>query len=198
MYATLAGGLLLAQEEHEREGIDLILPAKEELIWGIICFAVVSFVLIKIAFPKIREAVAAREKKIQSDLEAAEGAKNEAQTQLDDYKKQLAEARAEANKIIEEARQSAEEVRKDLIAKSEKEADQIVERAQEQIRAERQRTIQELKSQVADMSILLAEKVVGRSLDGPTQRELVDAYIKEVSGMSSNGGSTSSSGGSTS
>jgi F-type H+-transporting ATPase subunit b len=186
----IANGVLLAQEaEHEREGIDLILPATAELVWGVICFAVVAFVLMRYALPKIREAVEARENKIRADLEGAESTKAEAEKQLDAYKKQLAEARAEANRIIEEARSSAEEVRRDIIAKSEKEAESIVARASEQIQAERQRTMQELQGQLATLSIELAEKVVGRSLDGESQREMVDAYIKEVSGMSSNGGS---------
>jgi F-type H+-transporting ATPase subunit b len=190
MTVTLAQAVLLAQEgEHEREGIDLIIPETAELIWGFICFAVVAFVLIKFAFPKLREAVEAREKKIQGDLESAEETKAEAQKQLDDYKKQLAEARSEANRIIEEARQSAEHVRKDITAKAEKDAETIVARAQEQLHAERNRALQELQGQIADLSIELAEKVVGRSLDGKSQRELVDAYIKEVAGMSSNGGS---------
>jgi F-type H+-transporting ATPase subunit b len=189
MTEVVAQGLLLAQAEHEREGIDLILPATAELVWGAICFVIVTFVLMKFAFPRIRQAIEAREQKIQSDLEEAENSRNEAQKQLDDYKKQLAEARSEANKIIEEARRSAEDVRKDIIARSEHEADQIVERAQEQIQAERQRTLQELRAQVAEISIELAEKVVGRSLDGQAQRERVDAYIREVSGMGTNGGS---------
>ena len=189
MTTTLASTLLLAQEgEHEREGIDLILPETAELIWGAICFVIVAFVLTRVAFPKLREVIEAREKKIQADLESAENSKNEAQRQLDDYKKQLAEARGEANRIIEDARAAAEQVRKDIMAKAEKDADVVVARAQEQIQAERQRTIQELQSQIADLSIELAEKVVGRSLDGGSQRELVDAYIKEVAGMSSNGG----------
>jgi F-type H+-transporting ATPase subunit b len=190
MTNRLASALLLAQEgEHEREGIDLILPAAAELIWGAICFIVVAVVLTKVAFPKLREAVEAREKRIQGDLETAEKAKNEAKQEQEEYKKQLAEARGEANRIIEDARASAEQVRKDLIAKAEKDAEAVVARAQEQIQAERQRTIQDLQGQIADLSIELAEKVVGRSLDGGSQRELVDAYIKEVSGMSSNGGS---------
>ncbi|HZA19944.1 MAG TPA: F0F1 ATP synthase subunit B [Actinomycetota bacterium] len=190
MTGTIAQGVILAQEaEHEREGIDLILPATAELVWGVICFAVVAFVLMRYALPKIREAVEARENKIRADLEGAESTKAEAEKQLDAYKKQLAEARAEANRIIEEARSSAEEVRRDIIAKSEKEAESIVARASEQIQAERQRTMQELQGQLATLSIELAEKVVGRSLDGESQREMVDAYIKEVSGMSSNGGS---------
>jgi F-type H+-transporting ATPase subunit b len=188
MTETVAQGMLLAQE-HEREGIDLVLPATAELVWGVICFAVVAFVLMRFAWPSIRKSIEEREQKIQGDLESAENARSEAAQQLEEYKKQLAEARSEANKIIEEARQSAEDVRKDIIAKSEREAENIVTRAQEQIQAERLRTVQELQRQIADLSIELAEKVVGRSLDGQSQRDLVDAYIREVAGMGSNGGS---------
>lgn len=176
--------LLLAQAAEEKSGIDLILPEKAELIWGAICFAIVAVVLTKVAFPKIREVIEQREKTIQDALETAENSKEEAQHQLDEYKQQLAEARSESNRIIEEARQSAEAVRKELTAKAEKDAEAIVARASEQIEAERTRTIQELQGSISDLTIELAEKVVGRSLDAPAQREMVDAYIKEVGGMS--------------
>ncbi len=185
------GLLVLAQEgEHgaeEPSGLDLILPAMEELIWGIVAFAIVFFVLNKFAFPALRKNVEAREKKIQDDLEQAENAKHEGQRQLDEYRKQLADARGEANKIIEEARQSAEQVRKDLIAKAEKEAEQVVARAQEQIGTERNRAISELQTTVSELSIELAEKIVNRSIDASAHRDLVDAYIKEVA--ETNGGS---------
>jgi len=179
--------LILAAEE-ERTGLDLVLPEMAELVGGAIAFAVVALVLTRFAFPAIQKAMKERENAIQGDLEQAESAKNEAATMLEDYKKQLGEARAEANRIIEEARGSAEQVRKDLIAKAEKDADSVLARAQEQIEAERNRTIQELHGQIADISLELAEKVVGRSVDGRAQRDLVDAYIREVSGMQ-NGGS---------
>ncbi len=178
--------LLLAQEgghAEEPEGLDLILPESAELIWGLICFILVFYVLRRVAFPKLREAVEAREKKIQSDLEEAENTKKQAQKERDEYKQQLAEARSEANRIVEEARGQAEQVRKDITEKAEKEAEQIVSRAQEQMEAERTRTVQELQRTIGDLSIELAEKVVGRSLDGDSQRDLVDAYIKEVAGM---------------
>ena len=179
--------LLFAAEEGEHSeepsGTDLILPASEELLWGAIAFLVVLFILTRFAFPKLRENVEAREKRIQNDLEEAERAKTEARGDLDKYKQQLAEARGEANRIIEEARQQAEQVRKDLTEKAQQEADQIVSRAQEQIEAERTRTVQELQGTIADLSIELAEKVVGRSLDDKSQRDMVDAYIREVSGM---------------
>jgi F-type H+-transporting ATPase subunit b len=172
--------LLLAAE---KKGIDLILPATDELIWGLICFAIVAFVLIRFAFPRIKETIEAREKAIQGSHEEAEKARDDAKALLDDYKQQLAEARSESNRIIEEGRQSADQVRKDLVAKAQTDAEGIVARAREQIQQERQRTIQELQSQIGAMSIELAEKVVGRSLDGSTQRELVDAYIDQVTSM---------------
>ncbi|MDQ3963635.1 MAG: F0F1 ATP synthase subunit B, partial [Actinomycetota bacterium] len=70
---------------------------------------------------------------------------------------------------------------------AEAEAEQIVTRAQEQLEGERTRTLSELQTTVGDLAIELAEKVVGRALDQPTHRELVDAYIKEVGTMSGNG-----------
>jgi F-type H+-transporting ATPase subunit b len=178
--------LLLAQES-EQSGLDLILPETAELIWGAICFAIVALLLSRYAFPKLREAVQARETTIQNALEETERSKDEAQKLLDDYKKQLAEARSEANRVIEDSRRQGEEVRKEVIARAEKDAEGVVERAREQIEAERDRTVQELQGQIAELSIDLAEKVVGRSLDGESQRELVDAYIKEVGGMSGDG-----------
>ncbi len=184
----------LAEEAHEREGIDLILPALPELLWGAICFGLVLFVLMKYAFPRIRQGIEARESAIRSNLEQSEAAKNEAQRTLDDYKRQLAEARGDANKIIEESRQQAEQVRQDIIARAESDAHQIVERAQEQLQAERSRTIQDLQTTISDLSLNLAEKVVGRAIDPTTQRDLVDAYIRDVSAMSSGDGSNGSRG----
>ena len=189
MLATISSFITWAQEgdhgaEEEPSGIDLVLPEAAELIWGAIAFAIVLGVLSKIAFPRLRQAVEEREKKIQQELESAEKTKQEAQGQLDEYKQQVAEARSEANRIIEEARQQAEQVRRDLTEKAQAEADQIVARAQEQIDAERSRTVQELQGTIADLSIELAEKVVGRSLDAESQRDMVDAYIREVGGMS--------------
>ena len=187
----LATHIFLAAEETEHaaepSGLDLILPAWEELLWGIVAFAVVYFVLNKFAFPALRKNVEARDKQIQDDLTQAENAKHEAQRQLDEYKKQLADARAEGNKIIEEARQSAEQVRKDLIAKAEQEAEQITARAQEQIETERNRAFGELQTTVSELSIELAEKIVNRSIDASTHKDLVEAYIKEVAGANGGG-----------
>lgn len=189
--------LLVAQEhapeeaEHEPEGIDLVLPAAEELLWGFVVFGLVAYFLIRKVWPKIQQGIEAREQRIQADLEAAEQSKADASRELEEYRAQLADARSEANRIIEDARAQAEQVRKEIQARAEKEAEAIVARAQETIQAERTRTVQELQGTIAAISIDLAEKVVGRSLDDRTQREFVDAYIRDVAGMGSNGGGKS-------
>ena len=194
MLATLGSFITLAAEEgegaaEEPSGLDLILPDVAELLWGAIAFLIVLAILTKFAFPKLRATIEEREKKIRESLETAERTKAEAGEKEEEYKKQLAEARSEANRIIEEARGQAEQVRKDLTDKAKAEAQQIVARAQDQIEAERSRTVQELQGTIADLSIELAEKVVGRSLDDSSQREMVDAYIREVGSMSGRGGS---------
>src|SRR5215216_4672594 len=111
----LGAVMLLAQEEHS--GLDLILPATEELIWGAICFAIVAFLLVRFAFPRLRETVEARENTIQKALEDTERSRDEAKKLLEDYRKQLSEARSEANRVIEESRRQGEEVRRDIISR---------------------------------------------------------------------------------
>jgi F-type H+-transporting ATPase subunit b len=181
--------MLLAQEHEEtREGLDLILPEAAELFGGALAFLIVVLALMKFALPKIRETIEARQNEIEGNLKDAEATKVEAEGMREEYNKQLAEARSEANRIVEEARRQAEEVRKDMIAKAEKDAEAVVARAQEQIEAERARTVTELQSTISTMSIELAEKVVGRTIDASAQKELVDAYIRDVGEMSPNGG----------
>ena len=170
-------------EEHEPTGLDLVLPETAELIYATLAFLLVFFLLKKFAWPKIRESVEAREQQIANEISSAEGQRAEAQRLLDEYKAQLAEARTESNKIIEEARHSADQVRKDLVAKAEADAKGIVAKANEQIVAERNRSMQELQTQVAALAIDLAEKVVGRSLDRSTQSDLVNDYIAQVGSM---------------
>ena len=132
------------------------------------------------AWPAIKKALVDREEKIKADLERAEGAKTQAETELAQYQQQLAEARNEAGTIIEEARLAADQVRKDLIAKAEGEAAELRARAQEDIRLATERAMADLQGRVAELSIELAEKVVERNLDHDTQIALIESYINQV------------------
>ncbi|HEV2907455.1 MAG TPA: hypothetical protein VGZ50_09105, partial [Actinomycetota bacterium] len=83
-------------------------------------------------------------------------------------------------RIIEEARKTAESLSKDMLAKADDESSKVVARAQEEIRAERDRAMAELKRSVADLSIMFAERVVGESLSKERHLKLVDGYIDEL------------------
>ena len=157
-----------------------IVPETKEIVWAVICFAIVFALLAWKAWPAIKKAIADREAHIQADLERAEGAKVEAESSLAEYQQQLAEARNEAGKIIEEARLAADQVRKDLIARAESDAADLRTRAQEDIRLATERAMADLQGRVAELSIELAEKVVERNLDRDTQIALIESYINQV------------------
>lgn len=185
MVYALAQSLLLAAEEgaEEDSGIDLLLPAPEELIAGVIAFAVVFFFVWRFAVPAINKILEARQQAIRDNLDAAESAKQEAESLLQDYRDQLANAKEEANRIVDDARQSGEAVKADIVSRADAEADQIKDRARDEIASERDRVSADLERQVADLSLDVAEKVVAGSLDRESQRELVDRYIDELGGV---------------
>jgi F-type H+-transporting ATPase subunit b len=185
MHGLIATFLLAAEEVSDKKDI---YPKLSELIIGALAFAVLFFFLSKWAMPRINGILEERRKRIQGDLEKAEQAKNEAENLLSDYREQLAGAREDANRIIEEARRTAEAMRKDLMAKAEQEYQGIVGRAQEEIRAERDRVFQELKTQVGELSLALAGRVVGETLDKTRQLRLVDDYIKELEELAPSNG----------
>jgi F-type H+-transporting ATPase subunit b len=122
----------------------------------------------------------AREDRIRNDLEGAEKARTDAESEKAQYDAQIADARNEAGRIIEEARQSAEQVRKDLIARAEADAAEVRQRAQADIVTQQERAMAELRTDVTALSIDLAERIVEHNLDRDTQQRLVDSFINQV------------------
>jgi F-type H+-transporting ATPase subunit b len=170
---------LLAAEAAEEK--NPILPDIAELVFGGLAFLIVFVALWKFAFPALNKMLDERAAKIQGEMEKAEATRGEADTLLADYRAQLAGAREESNRIIEEARKTADQLRRDVQTKAEKEAADTVARAQEEIRAERDRALQELRGQVGEIAVELAGRVVGKSLDKSTHDQLIDEYIDQVS-----------------
>lgn len=107
----------------------------------------------------------------------------EAESLLGDYREQVAGAQDEATAIVDEARVAGEQVKADIVARAEAEAEQIKSRASDEIEGERERVAGELRREVADLSITVAEKVVEANLDDDMQRQLVDRYIDELGGV---------------
>lgn len=180
MQNLFAQVVVLAAAEEEPEGIDLVIPEFNELIAGIIAFAIVFFFIWRFAAPAINRMLEQRQAAISGQIEDAEKAKAEAESLLSDYRAQLNEAKAEGNKIIEQAREQAEQMRADILARAESEADQIRAKAREEAAGEKARALAEARSQVGDISVDLAEKIVGESLDENAHRALIDRYLADL------------------
>lgn len=176
------GHLILAAEDAAQSGggLELLLPAFPELVGGIIAFSIVFFFIWRWGGPAINRSLELRQQTIAGRLEEAEKAKAEAESLLADYRKQMAEAREKASEIIEEARRTAEQLREEIVAKANEEAGQIVAKAREEAAAERQRVLAEARQEVANLSLDLAEKVLGEALDREAQLGLVERYLAEL------------------
>lgn len=174
----MLGSILLAAEE--AASANPILPEPVELIVGAIVFLIVFVAVAKFAFPPLRKTLESRTEKIQGELERAEQTRTTAEQELASYRKQVAGARQEADRIIEDARRAAEQLRRDAVAKAEQEAAGIVARAQDEIAGERDRVFQELRGQVGELAVDLAGRVVGASLNPKQHKRLVDDFIADV------------------
>ena len=157
-----------------------ILPATNEIIWGSLSFVVLFFLLSRFAFPAIRKSMDARAERIRSNLDEAEQTKTEAQSILSEYQAKLADAKNESARIIEEARQAADNLRRDLQQRAEAEVNELKQRAQEDIKAQADRAMADLQRRVAELSIDLAERVVEHNLDRDTNMALIESYINQV------------------
>ena len=174
--------VVLATEEGGESGggLSLVLPHPDELIAGILAFLIVFFFVWRKALPSINKTLEARQHAITGQLSEAEEAKREAESLLADYKAQLADAKAEGNRIIEEARAAGEQLKADILARAEEEASQTLAKAREEAQSEKCRALAEARREVGEISVGLAEKIVGGSLDGKLQQELIDRYLADL------------------
>ena len=157
-----------------------IMPATSELVWGGLAFLVVFLGIWKFGYPAIKQGMDNRTQRIRDNLDEADRTKADAQRILEDYQRQLADAKNESSRIIEEARQTAEQMRRDLMARAEAEVQELRARTTSDIRAERDRLLSELQSQVAELAVGAAEVVVQKNLDPETNRALVERFIEQV------------------
>jgi F-type H+-transporting ATPase subunit b len=157
-----------------------ILPAGNEIIWGALAFALLFIFIAKVGYPAVKKGLDARADKIRGSLDEAEKAKDEANSILEQYRGQLADAKGESSRIIEEARQAADKLRQDLKKQAEAEVAEIKQRAQDDIAAQVERAMGDLRARVADMTIELTEKVVQRNLDRETNLALIERFIDEA------------------
>jgi F-type H+-transporting ATPase subunit b len=158
----------------------LITPTTGLMIWTLVTFVIVLIVLRKFAFGPIQQLIDTRRQAIVADLDAAQAAREEAQTSLGEYRQQLAEARKEANKIVEDARRVGDERRAAAVAELEAEKTRLMQQTREEIQSETRQALNAIKQQVADLTLAATEKVVRAQLDEAEQRRLIDEALADV------------------
>lgn len=161
--------------------MDLVTPGIGLLFWSTLFFLILLFVLGKFAWPAILTAIRARNESIEKALDSAEKARKEMLKVQADNEKILVAAKAERDAMIKEAKQLKDKIIADAKELAGEEARKLVANARESIQAEKKAAINELKSQVANLSLDIAEKILKKKLEDSTaQKELINTLIKEA------------------
>lgn len=156
----------------------------------LVAFIIILVVLARYVLPPINKALADRQAKIRTQFEELETAKADAQAAEDKYRSQLTEARHEAARIREDARQQGAQIAVEMREQAQAEANRITGAAHAQIEVERQQVLAQLRSHVGTLATDLAGRIVGESLeDEARQRRTVDRFLGELEQQSVNGSS---------
>ena len=173
--------IILAAEGGEEADINPLIPVWQEIVLGAVAFGLLCFVLMKFVFPMMEKTFAARVDAIEGGIKRAEAAQAEANELLEQYRAQLSEARTEAARIRDEARADAEGIRQDVLAKAREESDRIIAAGREQLAAQRESIVRDLRAEVGTLAVDLASRIVGESLaDEARNRGTVDRFLTEL------------------
>jgi F-type H+-transporting ATPase subunit b len=160
---------------------DPLLPSLPEFIIGTILFLLVFGVMARLLLPRIQKTLAERTEQIEGGLQRSDEAQKEAQQLLDQYRQQLADARHEAARLREEAREQGAQIIAEMREQAQAEARRVTEAAQAQIQAERQQALNSLRTEIGTLSTELASRIVGESLtDTARQGRMVDRFLDEL------------------
>lgn len=155
-------------------------------IWNFIWSAVniiILFILLKIfLFKPINKIMDERTRSIQEDIDSAKKSREEAEALKQGYAEDINEAKAEAQKIIMKAHEDAEAEKAVILQKSQEEADQLVSDANKAIESKRKRVLAQAQTQIADLAIEAASKIIGENVDDEKNRRLVDEFLSEEEG----------------
>jgi F-type H+-transporting ATPase subunit b len=172
---------LIAQAAEEEEGGSfLVSPNLGLMIWTLLVFLFTMWVLSKLAFPRIQEALDKRASAIRESIEHAEKTRDEADKILDEYRARLKEAREQADEIMARARKAADSAKAQATEEGKSKREELLAAARRDIEAETRRSLDLIRKQVADLTILTTEKVTRKSLTGDDQRKLVEEALAEA------------------
>jgi F-type H+-transporting ATPase subunit b len=150
------------------------------LISQIVNFALLAVLLYFVAYKPILRMLDERSARIKKGLEDAELASQRASAMEQEFEKRMVEARKEGQEIIAQATQMSERARQDILEKAREESRAQIEKAREEISRERELAMAELRQQVADLSLVISEKVIGATLDDQRQRQLIAEFLEQT------------------
>jgi F-type H+-transporting ATPase subunit b len=158
-----------------------LVPNATESIIGLLAFLIVFGVLAKLVMPRAQKILEARTEAIEGGLERAKQVQAEADARLKDYQDQLAEARHEASRLREQAREQGAQILAQMRAEGEAQRQRLIDSAQETIDANRQQAVNSLRAEVGSLAVQLASRIVGESLeDEARQRRTVDRFLEQL------------------
>jgi F-type H+-transporting ATPase subunit b len=161
-------------------GSFLITPNVGLMIWTLLLFGISMYVLAKVAFPRITEALDRRQRAIEEAIDTAERMRREADELLAEYRERLREARRQAEEIMARARRAAEAQEREAQEEAKAKRDQMMEQTRRDIEAETRRAIQEIRREVADLTVMATEKVTRKTLTADDQRRLLEEALSEL------------------
>jgi F-type H+-transporting ATPase subunit b len=179
--AALTAAVMPAAEGDAPQGIDLLIPAPYDIFWSSIIVLIIAVAFYKYVLPTFQKVLDERTAKIEGGIANAESVQAEADAALVRYTQELADARAEAAKIREDARGEGTAIVAEHRVKASAEAERILETAQRQIEAERKQVSVSLRTEVGALATQLASKIVGESLeDTARQSRVVDRFLDDL------------------
>ena len=194
LFGHIAGLIPLAAEAahgSEEGGSFLVSPGLGLMIWTLVLFLFTMWVLSKVAFPRIQEALDKRAATIRESIEAAERQRKESDELLEEYRQRLSEAREQADDIMSRARKAAETAETEATTAGKEKREELVAAAKRDIEAETRRSLERIRHEVADLTVIATEKVARKALTEEDQKRLVEEALAEVdfSALAGNGSS---------
>jgi F-type H+-transporting ATPase subunit b len=161
-------------------GSFLVSPDIGLMIWTLLVFGISMWILAKLAFPRIAEALDKRQKAIEESIETSERVRREADQLLEEYRERLSAARGQADDIVARARKTGEAHENEVLADARVKREEMMEQTRRDIETETRRAIQEIRKEVADLTVAATEKVTRKTLTGEDQKRLVEEALAEL------------------
>ena len=177
---ALKNSFALAATEEEGGGSFLVEPGLGLMIWTLIAFLATFFILKRLAFPRIQDALEKRANAVAESIDAAKATREEADSVLQEYRERLREAREQAEDIVARARQSSERFAEESKAEAKHQREEMMEQTRRDIEQETRRALAEIRREVADLTIAATERVTRKSLDADDQKRLIEEALQEV------------------